>query len=108
MDFDFSDDQKLLYATTITTSGVEVMDMATHKIINSFSLNTPATHYRFTGGVPDRTGRYFYILGTKIDKGVDSYRISKPQFMVVDLQEDRKSTRLNSSHVKRSRMPSSA
>ena len=82
-----SDDQKLLYVTTITTSGVEVMDVATRKIVNSFSLNTARTHYRFSGGVADRSGRYFYILGTRMDREIDSYRISKPQFMVVDLQE---------------------
>ncbi|MBL8771366.1 MAG: hypothetical protein JNK30_08280 [Phenylobacterium sp.] len=82
-----SDDGKLLYATTLTTSGIEVMDLATRKIINKLSLNTPTTTYRFSGGVPDRSGRHFYILGTKIEKGVDSYRISKQQFMVVDLQE---------------------
>jgi len=87
MSMRLSDDGKLLYATTITTSGIEVMDVATRKIVNSFSLNTPAVRYRFTGGVADRSGRYFYILGTRIDKGVDAYRISKQQFMVVDLQE---------------------
>jgi len=87
MSMRLSDDGKLLYATTITTSGIEVMDVATRKIVNSFSLNTPAVRYRFTGGVADRAGRYFYILGTRIDKGVDAYRISKQQFMVVDLQE---------------------
>lgn len=81
-----SDDGKLLYATTITTSGIEVMDVATRKIVNSFSLNTPTTRYRFSGGVPDRTGRYFYLLGTKIEKGLDAYRVGKLQFMVVDLQ----------------------
>lgn len=81
-----SDDQKLLYATTITTSGIEVLDVATRKIVNSFSLDTPTTRYRFSGGVADRSGRYFYILATRMDKGLDAYRISKPQFMVVDLQ----------------------
>jgi len=86
MSMRLSDDGKLLYATTITTSGIEVMDVATRKIVNSFSLNTPAVRYRFTGGVADPTGRYFYILGTRIDKGIDAYRISKQQFMVVDLQ----------------------
>jgi len=87
MSMRLSDDGKLLYTTTLTTSGIEVMEVATRKIVNSFSLNTPATHYRFNGGVPDRAGRYFYILATKIDRGVDHYRISKQQFMVVDLQE---------------------
>lgn len=87
MSMRLSDDGKLLYATTITTSGIEVIDVATRKIVNSFSLNTPATRYRFSGGVADRSGRYFYILGTRIDKGLDAYRISKQQFMVVDLQK---------------------
>lgn len=81
-----SDDRKLLYVTTITTSGIEVVDVATRKVVNSFSLNTPVTRYRFNGGVADRSGRYFYILATKIEKRLDAYRVGKPQFMVVDLQ----------------------
>lgn len=87
MSMRLSDDGKLLYATTITTSGIEVVDVATRKIVNSFSLNTPTVRYRFTGGVADRAGRYFYVLGTRIDKGLDAYRISKAQFMVVDLEK---------------------
>lgn len=82
-----SDDKKLLYATTITTSGIEVMDVATRKLVTSFSLNTPARRYRFSGGVPDPTGRYFYTLGTRFDKGLDAYRVSKLQFMKIDLQK---------------------
>jgi hypothetical protein len=82
-----SDDKKKLYITTNTTSGIEVMDIATKKIINKFSLNTPTTKYRFTGGVADPTGRYFYIFGTKMDKEIDRWIISKTQFMVVDLQQ---------------------
>ena len=82
-----SNDRSRVYVTTITTSGIEVLDTATHQLVNSFSLNTPRTKYRFSGGVPDPTGRYFYIMGTKIDKELDSYRISEPQYMVVDLQE---------------------
>ncbi|WP_296594853.1 hypothetical protein [Phenylobacterium sp.] len=86
MSMRLSDDRKLLYVTTITTSGIEVVDVATRKVVSSFSLNTPTVRYRFNGGVPDRTGRYFYILGTRIEKTIDSYRVGKPQFMVVDLQ----------------------
>ncbi|MBT2187278.1 YncE family protein [Sphingobium nicotianae] len=82
-----SDDKKKLYVTTNTTSGIEVMDVATRKIINKFSLNTPTTRYRFDGGVVDPTGRYFYILGTRIEKEIDRYFISKLQYMVVDLQQ---------------------
>lgn len=81
-----SDDKKLLYATTITTSGIEVVDVATKKVVTSFSLNTARRKYRFTGGVPDPTGRYFYILANRYDKLADAYRVSKQQFMKVDLQ----------------------
>jgi DNA-binding beta-propeller fold protein YncE len=82
-----SNDKKKIYVTTITTSGIEVLDTATRKIVTSFSLNTPTIRYRFNGGVPDPTGRYFYVVGTRMDREIDRYKISKPQYMVIDLQE---------------------
>ncbi|MCJ2178694.1 hypothetical protein [Novosphingobium album (ex Hu et al. 2023)] len=82
----FSADGKRIYITTLTTSGIEVMDAASRKIISSLSLNTPVTRYRFSGGVPDPSGRYFYIVGTRMDKEADLYRFSKPRFMKVDLK----------------------
>lgn len=82
-----SNDKKKLYVTTITTSGIEVVDVATRRVLNKFSLNTPTSKYRFMGGVPDPTGRYFYIMGTKIDKDVDRFKIGKMQYMVVDLTQ---------------------
>lgn len=82
-----SDDGKRIYVTTITTSGIEVIDTATHRVINQFSLNDGPTRWRFWGGTPDPTGRYFYTVGTKIEKGVDRYTVSKPLYMVVDLEK---------------------
>lgn len=82
-----SEDGKRIYVTTITTSGIEVIDTATQKVINQFSLNDGATRWRFSGGVADAAGRYFYTTGTKIEKGVDRYTVSKPLYMVVDLQQ---------------------
>lgn len=81
-----STDGKRFYATTITTSGVVVLDSATHKIINQFSLNSGNTKYRFNGGVPDPTGRYFYTQLIRFDKEVDRYKVSKPMYAVIDLQ----------------------
>ena len=80
-----STDRKTIYATTITTSGVIVMDAASHKILNQFALNTPTEKYRFNGGVPDPTGRYFYTTLIRVDKQVDRYVVSKQQFAVIDL-----------------------
>lgn len=81
-----STDQKTIYATTITTSGVIVMDAASRKILNQFSLNTATDKYRFNGGVPDPTGRFFYTTILHIDKQVDRYVVSKQQFAVIDLK----------------------
>jgi len=82
-----SNDKKRLYITTLTTGGIEVMDVATKKLISSFSLNDGNTRYRFTGGVPDATGRYFYTVAAKMEKGVDRWKVGKPQYIVVDLQQ---------------------
>lgn len=84
-----SDDGKLVYVTTITTAGIEVIDAATRQVVNSFSLNRGNARYRFSGGAPDPTGRYFYTILTKIERGLDRYTVSKPQYAVVDLQEQR-------------------
>jgi hypothetical protein len=81
-----SNDNKRIYVGTITTGGIEVFDVATRKVVNSFSLNTPTTKYRFGGGVPDPTGRYYYTVGLKIDKDIDRYTISDPQYFVIDMQ----------------------
>ncbi|MEL4486217.1 hypothetical protein AAEH76_21990, partial [Shewanella algae] len=53
-------DQSKIFATTITNSSVIVMDAKSHKILTQFDLNTPTERYRFNGGVPDPTGRFFY------------------------------------------------
>lgn len=81
-----SDDAKRIYVTTITTSGVEVIDVATHKVINKFSLNDGPRRYRFYGGAPDPTGRFFYTVITQIDKEIDRYKVSKPLYAVIDLK----------------------
>jgi hypothetical protein len=82
-----SNDKKLIYVVTNTRSGIEVIDVATRKSINSFSLNTPNKRYRFSGGAPDPTGRYFYTVLTEITKLNDRYEVSKPKYAAIDLQE---------------------
>lgn len=84
-----SDDGRFVYVTTITTSGIEVIDAASRRVVNSFSLNTGNTRYRFSGGAPDPTGRYFYTVLTRIDKGLDRYTIGKPQYAVIDLEQQK-------------------
>jgi DNA-binding beta-propeller fold protein YncE len=82
-----SQDRKILYATTNDHSGIEVIDVATHKVLNHFVLNTPTHHYRFNGGVPDPEGKLFYAITTEIIKQSDHYDIGKPKYTVIDLQQ---------------------
>lgn len=81
-----SGDHRKIYVSTITTSGIETYDVASGKVIDSFSLNTPTVRYRFYSGVADPAGRFFYTVAERIDKDIDRYRISKPQYTVIDLK----------------------
>ncbi len=81
-----SADKKRIYVTTLTNGGVEVIDVASRKVINHFVLNTPTTRYRFSGGVPDPSGKLFYAVATKIDKQLDRYDVEEPKFTIIDLE----------------------
>jgi DNA-binding beta-propeller fold protein YncE len=78
-------DRKKIYVVTNDHSGIEVVDVATRKVINHFTLNTPTKHYRFNGGTPDPTDKYFYAVTTEMDKLVDHYEIGKPKYTIIDL-----------------------
>lgn len=84
-----SNDAKRIYVTTITTSGIVVLDARTRAILTQFSLNTPTTRYRFNGGVPDPTGRYFYTQLVRYEKQADRYDVSKPMFAVIDIRQQK-------------------
>jgi hypothetical protein len=82
-------DRKKIYITTNDHSGVEVLDIATRKIVNHFELDTPTKHYRFTGGTPDPQGKLYYTISTEIDKEADRYEIGKPKYTVIDLAQQK-------------------
>jgi len=97
-----SADKSKIFITTGDHSGVEIIDVATHKVLSHFALDTPkaaealafanrrnhvATHYRFNGEVVDPAGRYMYTTMIQMDKGLDRYTVSKPQYAVIDLEQ---------------------
>lgn len=83
----YTNDKKKIFVTTITTSGIEVLDPVTKKVVTQFSLNTPMTKYRFTGGVPDPSGKLYYTIAMKIDKLADRYSLSKWQYVTIDMAQ---------------------
>lgn len=82
-----SQDRKKIYATTNDHSGVEVIDVATRKVINHFVLDTATKRYRFFGGTPDPEDKLYYTVSIEIDKQVDRYQIGKPRYTVIDLAQ---------------------
>jgi DNA-binding beta-propeller fold protein YncE len=84
-----SQDRKKIYVTTNDHSGVEVIDVASHKVINHFVLNTATTRYRFNGGVPDPQDKLFYAVTTEMNKLSDRYEIGKPKYTVIDLADQK-------------------
>jgi len=83
----YTNDKKKIFVTTITTSGIEVLDPVSKKVLSKFSLNTPTTKWRFTGGVPDPSGKLFYTVAMKIDKQIDRYVVSKWQYVTIDIAQ---------------------
>ena len=84
-----SQDRKKLYVTTLDQSGIEVIDIATHKVLSHFGLNTPTRRYRFNGGTPDPEDKLFYTITTQMDKLADRYEIGKPKYTVIDLAQQK-------------------
>ena len=82
-----SPDRKRIYVTTNDHSGIEVIDVASRKVLRHFVLNDGPRHYRFNGGVADPTDKLFYTITTEMVKGVDRYEIGKPKYTVIDMEQ---------------------
>jgi hypothetical protein len=82
-------DHKKIYVTTIDHNGIEVIDVATRKVINHFVLNTADKQYRFFSGTPDPEGKLFYAVTKEITKFPEHYEVAKPKYTVVDLEQQK-------------------
>jgi hypothetical protein len=82
-------DHKKVYATTNDHSGVEVIDVATHKVLNHFVLNTDTKRFRFNGGTPDPSDKLFYTVTTEMNKLADRYEVARPKYTVMDLAQQK-------------------
>jgi len=87
MSIHLSADHKKIYVTTIDHNGIEVIDVATRKVINHFELNTPNKQYRLFSGAADPEGKLFYAVTKEITKFPEHYEVSKPKYTVVDLEQ---------------------
>src|SRR5260370_16796278 len=84
-----SPDHKKIYVTTIDHNGIEVIDVATRKVVNHFVLNTPTKQYRFFSGTPDPEGKLFYTVTKEISAFPEHYEVSKPKYTIIDLAQQK-------------------
>jgi len=89
MSIRLSSDHKKIYVTTNDHNGIEVIDVATRKVINHFELNTPTKQYRFARGTPDPEGKLFYTVTTEITKFPEHYEVAKPKYTIIDLEQQK-------------------
>ena len=82
-------DHKKIYVTTIDHNGIEVIDVASSKVINHFELNTPTKQFRFRGGAVDPEGKLFYTVTREIDKLPEHFEIGKGKYTVIDLAQQK-------------------
>jgi len=84
-----SSDRKKIYVTTMDHNGIEVIDVATRKVVNHFVLNTANTNYRIYNGAPDPQGKFFYAVTEEITKLAERYEVAKPKYTLIDLEQQK-------------------
>jgi hypothetical protein len=89
MSIRLASDHKKIYVTTIDHNGIEVIDVATRKVINHFELNTPTKQYRFRSGAADPEGKFFYTVTREIDKLPEHFEVAKAKYTVIDLEQQK-------------------
>jgi len=89
MSIRLSADHKKIYVLTMDHNGVEVIDIATRKVINHFVLNTPNTQYRIYNGAADPEGKLFYAVTEQITKLAERYEVAKPKYTLIDLEQQK-------------------
>ncbi len=82
-----SSDKKKLYVTTIERSGIETIDLASRKLVDSFVLDSGGRRERLAAVAVDSAGKYLYSIISPAVKQIDSFDIEPAEFAVVDLAQ---------------------
>jgi hypothetical protein len=84
-----SPDRKKIYASTLNDNAIVTIDVATRKVLSSFTLNQGNQNVRLVGLAPDPTGNYLYAIATIISKKMDHYDVDLAKFVVIDLAAEK-------------------
>ncbi len=65
-----------------------MIDVATHKVTNSLTLNEGSKKYRFSAWAPDPEGKLIYTLYRTVEKKSDRFEVDRnTKFGVIDLAQ---------------------
>lgn len=82
-------DRKKIYVTSNDNSGIAVIDMATHEVLQSFVLNAGNKRLRINGVAPDPQDKVLYTVYREVTKQTDRYELSKWKYAVIDLAQQK-------------------
>jgi WD40 repeat protein len=81
-----SADKKKLYANTVNDNSIVTVDLATRKVVSSFSLNAANRNVRLAGLAGDPAGKYLYSIATTVTKQIDHYDVEPSKLVRIDLE----------------------
>ena len=82
-------DRKKIYVTSNDNDGVEVVDIASHKVLQHFVLNNATHKYRINGVAPDPEDKVLYTVVREVVKEADRYQVGKFKYAVIDLAQQK-------------------
>ncbi len=80
-----SADKTKLYASTINDNAIVTVDLASRKVVSSFSLNSGSRNVRLLGLAADPTGKYLYSVASTVVKQIDHYDVEASKLVVIDI-----------------------
>jgi hypothetical protein len=83
---ELSKDKKKLFVLT-TRMSIEIVDLASRKVTDSFSLNEGNRTIFPLGAASDPQGRFIYATLRTATKEVDRFKVDKAKFAVIDLEQ---------------------
>jgi len=82
-----SKDKKKFYLTNSLSEQVEILDIASRKSLDHFTLSEGRKKVRIRSMIPDPLERFVVLLTKSAEKKVDRFEIGPPTLMVYDLKQ---------------------
>ncbi len=86
-DIEISTDRKKLFVSTWEKNGIEVVDLAARKVVNSFSLDEGNRKVRFSGFISDPQDQLLYTTIKVAVKQIDRFELEPSKLAVIDLAQ---------------------